>query len=105
MHRMNHSKGTTHEERLRARALKLCQDVVGPQYLQQLRDKYEPSFKRHLASQAAQLTTLKSYERDVAFACLHEVRWSLKAIKGTLKMMKTSQNAITYKSAQADISC
>ena len=95
MKRMNHSKGAARDEQLRARALKLCQDVVGPQYLLILRNKYEPVFKNHLASQAAQLATLNSYERAVAFACLHEVRWSLKAIKGTLKMMSTSQNAIT----------
>ncbi len=42
--RIKHPEGTTQEERLRARALKLCKDVVGPQYLKQLCLKYEPSF-------------------------------------------------------------
>ena len=95
MKRMNHKKGAARDEQLRARALKLCQDVVGPQYLLKLRDKYEPVFKLHVDRQATQLATLNSYERAVAFACLHEVRWSLKAIKGPLKMMSTSENAIS----------
>ncbi len=42
LQRMKHPKGSTRDEMLRARAVKLCQDVVRPNYFGALRKKYEP---------------------------------------------------------------
>ena len=87
---MKHSKDATREERLRARASKLCQDVVRPQYLEELRSNYEPHFQRHLARQTAQLASLNAYHTELKQVCVSWVRWSLGAIEATLTLMKTS---------------
>ena len=45
---MKHPKGTSQDDRLRARAVKLCHDVVEPDYLEKLREIFEPHFQAHL---------------------------------------------------------
>jgi len=96
--RMHHAKGSTRQEMLTNRAVRLCQEVIRPTYLNEIQDKYQPQIHLHLARQAAQLKTVDSKHMHVVCLILDEVEQQQLALEG-LRIIVDARHTLNSKMA------